>query len=261
MNKIMIDSKRFDCPDKWIDVEAWHLLLWVKILAKNIERTDAFALATMLFYKIPKRLYFQLQPAQHVQLKNTLAFLAEKNGLTKWLIKTVKPLPWLRYIGPQNKLSTSSIQEFRLAEKYYLLYQNTEDKTKKEQLLDLLIATLYRKKGVSNTSKDYRCQLTDLVVDENAVKMQRLSKSVRAAILFNYEGCRNFIFEKYPTIFKAGAPDKKSNKIPDLEDIITTVAGAKFGTFNETNDTDLYLFLNQMRYVHNLLYNGLAYNL
>ncbi|RZL34712.1 MAG: hypothetical protein EOP00_31125, partial [Pedobacter sp.] len=98
MNKITIASKNYTSPAKWSEMEAWHLLLWVKLLAKNIKPTDAFALATILFYKINKYLYFKLQPAQHVQLKDTLSFLAEKNGLTNWLLKTVKPWPWLRYL-------------------------------------------------------------------------------------------------------------------------------------------------------------------
>jgi hypothetical protein len=238
----MIASKRFESPDKWADMEAWHLLLWIKILAKDIERTDAFALATMLFYKIKRSLYFQLQPAQHVQLKNTLAFLAESNGLNRWLIQTIKPLPWLRFIGPQNRLSTSTIQEFRLAEKYYLLYQASQN----ENYIDLLIATLYRPKGLSEEQRDYRIQLTELLVDKNGQKMRRLSKTVRAAIVFNYEGCRNFIFAKYPTIFKPSAGGKKSTTIPDLEGLIKTVAGGKFGTFKETNDTGLYLFLDHL---------------
>lgn len=242
MNTITIIDKNYTSPSKWNEMQAWHLIIWVKILAKNIERTDAFSLATILFYKINKALYFKLEPAHHVQLKDTISFLAERNELTTWLIKFVKPLPWLKYVGPSNKLATSTIQEFRLAENFYMFYQ----KTKNEDFLDLLIATLYRKKGESNLKADYRMQLSELLIDQHGKQMRRLSKPVRAAILFNYEGCRNYVFAKYPTIFKVGKSDDKQKKMPDLENLITTVAGGKFGVYKDTKDTSLYLFLDHL---------------
>lgn len=242
MNNISINGQKYTAPSNWGEVQATHLLFWAKVLQKEIERTHAFALATMGFYKIKPSKYFKLTPAHHVQLKNTLSFLAEDNSLVNWLIETIKPLPWLKYYGPSARLSTSTIQEFRYAELYYLAYQ----KTKSEQLLDQLIATLYRKKGQSKLGLDNRSQLTQATIINNAAKMARLPKATRQAILFNYEGCRNFIFKKYPTVFKAEVDAKKTNTLPDLEGIIKTVAGGKFGNYAQTEDTPIYILLDHL---------------
>lgn len=241
MNTITIGQKQHECPSSWAEMKPWHLLLWVKILAKDIERTHAFALAVIGLYKIKPRTYFKMVPAQHVQLKNTLAFLAEENGLVRWLINYIKPYPWQKLYGPSDRLSTSTIQEFRYCERYYLAYERTGD----QKYVDQLLACLYRPKGKSNLSLDVRQQLTQVLIIEHAAKMKRLSASVRAAIVFNYEGCRKYIFKKYPSIFKTGT-SKPSNELPDLEDIIKTVAGGKFGAHTATADTEIYLFLNHL---------------
>jgi len=242
MNTIHLNSKKHECPDKWAELEQWHLMVWIKIITQDIQRTDAFALAAMLFYRIKKQDFFKLSAAQLVQLKNTLAFLAEGNKLFKWVIPFVNPFLWFRYYGPSDRLASSTIQEFRFAELYYLAYQ----KTKEEKYIDQLIATLYRKKGANNLKLDNRIQVSQVLINNNAGKMKKLNPVLRSAIIFNYEGCRQYIFHKYPTIFKTTGSENKSNKLPDLEGIIKTVAGGKFGTFKETEDTALYIFLDHL---------------
>ncbi|RYD75284.1 MAG: hypothetical protein EOP55_13740 [Sphingobacteriales bacterium] len=242
MNNIQIENKTYTCPDNWSEMEAWQLLVWMKIISRNIERTHAFAFAAMLFYKIKKRTFFKLNAAQQVQLKNTLQFLADGNKLFNWVIPIVKPYLWLKYYGPSNRLATSTIQEFRFAESYYLAFQKTQNPA----FIDQLIATLYRKKGFNNLKLDCRVQISQLLINTNAGKMKRLNKAARAAIVFNYEGCREYIFHKYPGIFKKSNNQSKSNALPDLEGIIKTVAGGKFGTFRETEDTALYIFLDHL---------------
>ncbi|MCX2473574.1 hypothetical protein OQZ33_04435 [Pedobacter sp. MC2016-05] len=242
MNIIQIENKSYTCPDKWTEMEAWQLLIWMKIISRNIERTHAFAFAVMLFYKIKKRTFFKLNAAQQVQLKNTLQFLAEGNKLFKWVIPIVKPFFWIKHFGPSDRLATSTIQEFRFAETYYLAFQKTQN----QAFIDQLIAALYREKGFNNLKMDCRVQISQLLINTTAGKMKRLDKATRAAIVFNYEGCREYIFHKYPTIFKKSVNQTKSNSLPDLEGIIKTVAGGKFGTFRETEDTSLYIFLDHL---------------
>jgi len=242
-NSITLGTKQYQCPAKWEEMESYHLLVWMRIIVKEIDRTHAFALAVMLFYRIPKTVFFRITAAQLVQLKNTLGFLAEGNKLVKWIIPYVKPYFWKKkYYGPSDRLASSSIQEFRYAEMYYLAFQ----KTKEDRFLDQLIATLYRRKGSNTLKLDCREQISQLLINTNAANMQKLDKALRMAIVFNYEGCRRYIFEKYPTVFKTSSTESTSNTLPDLEGIIKTVAGGKFGTFRETEGTALYIFLNHL---------------
>lgn len=242
MNKIIINNKAHECPDKWSEIQPWQLLIWMKIISKKMAATHAFALAAMLFYQIKKKTFFKLNAAQQVQLKNTLAFLAEGNKLLRWIIPIVKPYFWLKYYGPSDRLATSTIQEFRFAESYYLAFQKTQD----QRYVDQLIASLYRKKGANNLKLDFRIQISQVLINANAGKMNRLDKATRSAIVFNYEGCREYIFSKYPGIFRKSPMQAKTNALPDLEEIIKTVAGGKFGTFRETEDTALYIFLDHL---------------
>lgn len=242
MNTIALNDRQYTCPSTWAEMQSKHLLIWAQIINKDLTTPDAFGLATMLFYGIDPKVYFALSSAQQVQLIDTLHFLAEPNGLNNWLIETVKPRPWLTYYGPSARLATSTIQEFRFAEIYYTAYQ----RDKKPEYLDQLIATLYRRKGNNNLKLDCRTQLSQLLINNQAGKMKHLSPALRNAIVFNYEGCRAYIFKKYANIFKASTSKTTSNELPDLEGIIKTVAGGKFGNYLQTEDTALYIFLNHL---------------
>lgn len=240
MNTISINEQSFTAPQKWEEMDLYRLIDWTKIVQKQISRTDAFALAVITFYKLKPKLYFAMQPAQHVQLKDTLSFLAEENLLNKWLIPSVNVFPLKKYYGPEDYLSTSTIKEFRFCELFYHQYQKTKDAA----FLDKLIGTLFRPKGKSEVDK--REKLSRLNLARNAERLKSLSPVLKNAILFNYEGCRNAIFKAYPKVFKPSGKGEKSNTIPDLENIINVVAGGKFGNFAETEETLIYRFLDHL---------------
>ncbi|MNK47607.1 hypothetical protein D3C87_664190 [compost metagenome] len=240
MNTISINDQPFTAPQNWSEMGQAELLKWVKIIHKQLSRTDAFALAVITFYKIKPRLYFKLEPAHHVQLKNTVAFLAEENLLNRWLIPSIKVSTFTRFYGPEDYLSSSTIKEFRFCELFYHNYA----RTKKTEFLDKLIATLFRPKG--NCDVDDRDKLTRSIIAKNCRKVTKLAVHEKHAILFNYEGCRNAIFKAYPKIFKSNGTDAKSNETPDLENIINVVSGGKFGTFIQTEETLIYRFLDHL---------------
>lgn len=241
MNKISIGNLHYTAPSKWEEMTADQLKIWVEILSKNIEVTHALSFACIHLYKIPYKLWQSLIPAYHVQIKETLKFLTKSNQLTNWLITSFK-IGLTTYYGPANKLSSITIEEFRHAEVYYLAYM----KTKRPELLDSLISVLFRQKGKSEAELDNRIQFSPLIVQTNTAKMSGLHKLKKEAILFNYAGCRNFIFKKYPTIFKISKKEQSAGGIPDLINLISVVAGGKFGTQRETERTPLYNFLDHL---------------
>lgn len=239
MNNIILGSVKYSAPSKWKEIEKYHLKIWVKILSLSITPDDAFAVATMLFYKIPKWKFNRLNSAQRFDLVKTIMFLSHRNSLTSWVIPRVSIL-FYRFYGPENRLTNCTIEEYRHCELYYNAYKRSSD----EKYLDLLLSTLYRPKGKNGIGNDIRVQLSEIGLRRNARYMQRLNEDTRQSILFNYEGCRSFICRKYPLIFKMGGEQSKA--LADLEQQIKIVAGGKFGSFNETAQTPLYLFLSHL---------------
>ncbi|MNL55732.1 hypothetical protein D3C87_1791640 [compost metagenome] len=76
--------------------------------------------------------------------------------------------------------------------------------------------------------------------------MRNIKPAERQAMLFNYEGCQLYIMQKFPEIFKVSDKTETAG-LPDLEGMIKTVAGGKFGAFKETETTPLYLFLSHVQ--------------
>lgn len=237
MNKIKIQNKKHTAPSIWNEIDQDQLKTWVRICATQMSQEQGLRLATMMFYKIKQKKFFLLNSVQHAQLIDTIRFVCGKNKLTHWIIDKIRP-QWKIWLGPSNRLATSTIKEFRFSEIYYNAYRKNGD----EQFLNLLIATLYRPRD-KDGEIDSRRKVTDPDIQMRAPKTRSLSIATRKAILFNYEGCRDYIFQKYPLIFQAKESSSR-NDFPDLEGIIRIVAGGKFGSFQETQNTGLYLFLD-----------------
>jgi hypothetical protein len=241
MHKITIGDLEKHAPSKWSELTDDQLLIWVKICAKNVSAEQALLFVSAAYYGIPKRLFFKLNAAQMIQLADSFKFLLQ-NNLHAWLIPEIKIRWGKKFLGPHDHFSSSSIAEFRTSEAYYHAYKHLGD----EAHLDLLIATLYRPTSNQNNGKDERKLFSEVDVLRHAPKMRKLDKHLRAAILFNYEGCRSFVMKRYPTVFIPG-DGEGSNGLPDINPLIKTIAGGKFGTYKETENTDLYLFLDHLR--------------
>jgi hypothetical protein len=240
MNTIAVGDQQFTAPSNWNELTVRQLVIWGKLLEKEITIQDAQMVASIFFYGIPKRLFFKLNPVQQHQIAQTLNFLAGQNKLVMWMFPSLK-VRFRNYLGPENRLSSSTIKEFRFAEKYYSTFKKSKD----EKFLDLLIATLFRPRGFNQSGIDFRETLNDIGIRQRAGKMQHIKDPIRKAILFNYEGCRLYVFGKYPNVFKPGPPGAGA-ALPDLEGLLKVVAGGKFGSFNETEQTPLYLFLDHL---------------
>ena len=240
MNLINIGSNKYTGPANWNDITREQLIAWIKICAKSIGGENALKLAMMVFYKIPPKVFFRLNSAQQIQLIDVLTFLGTGNHLVKWLIPKIK-VSYMTLLGPVDRLTNSSIKEFRFSELYYNAYLVSKD----PRALDMLITTLYRPTGKQHPDNDLRIPVTEIDIQLRAKYVSGLDPVLRGAILFNYEGCRSFIFTRYPTVFKPGGTSV-SKDLPDLEGLIKTVAGGKFGPFKETETTPLYLFLDHL---------------
>ena len=241
MTEIEINDKKYTAPSKWAELSQEQLIIWMKVCEKKISASMALMFVSVVFSGIKKNLHFKLNVAQQIALSESFNFLLE-NKLTAWIIPTIK-IGFKTFLGPSDYFSTSTIEEFSTAETYYHAYLKNKD----EALLDLLIATLYRPASSINNGKDTRKVFAEVDVLRNARKMSKLDKHLRAAILFNYEGCRLSVMQRYPTLFIQGDGAADPARLPDLSPIIKTIAGGKFGTYKQTKMEDLYVFLNHWR--------------
>jgi hypothetical protein len=244
MHKIEFNGVIKEAPAKWEELTQEQLIIWMKICAKHIEPTQALMFVSAAFCGLPKREYFRLNAAQQVWLANEFRYLLG-NKLYVWIISKLNIGRVTVYQGPSDYLSTSTIDEFNAAESFYQMYRHDGN----EQYLDQLIACLYRPVArfwQKNNGKDARKIFSEVDVIRNARKMQKLDKHLRAAILFNYEGCRSLIMARYPTVFIPGDGNEPA-KLSNLAPLIKTVAGGKFGIYKETEQTNLYAFLDHLR--------------
>lgn len=242
MNRIKIEDKRFTAPLEWNELTKKQLFIWSGIIRQKISIDFALKSAVILFYKISMPLFNHLNEAQQVQLKQTLYFLTEENLLTKNVIGSF----WLffrRYHGPANRLSNITVLEYRRTEIYYQLYQRTGD----IHFLNLLCATLFRPKKRRKQDEDIRNPILEIGVNKRAFLFKWLHPNLRHSILLFYEGCRTYIIKNHKEVFKK-APEGKapSNELLDFENIILAVSGDKFGSFAETGQTNLYVFLKHL---------------
>lgn len=244
MNYIRLESvhskKRYSGPSSWNELTRKQLFVWSGIIRQRIPIEYALKSALILFYKVPLKLFNLLTPAQRVELTQTLSFLTDKNELTKNVIGSFR-LFLTRYHGPSSRLSNLTISEYRRTELYYQLWHKTTD----GQYLDLLAATLFRPKGNQHPDDDVRAPIVELDLQKRASRFKWLNPTIRHSILLFYEGCRFYVIDKHPKIFKSSKKEDKGGLF-DFEEVILAVSGSKFGTFEETKNTNLYLFLQQL---------------
>lgn len=244
MNRINIESAKgkryYTAPAEWNELTRKQLFIWSGLVRQSIPVEWVLKSAVLFFYGIRKKVYERLTPAQKAQLSGTLGYLVSGNSLTSNVIGSFR-LFLSRYYGPANRLSNLTIAEYRRTELYYQLYL----RTKEEFYLNLLCATLFRPRGFS-AADDVRCEIGEIDLQARARTFKWMHPNLRHSILLFYEGCRAYIVKAHPVVFKQSGAGAPSKTLFDLEETILAVSGDKFGTFKETQSTNLYLFLKQL---------------
>lgn len=231
----------YTAPASWDELSPNQLKIWSAICLQSIPLTDAKKRLVKLFYRIPDQTFKHFKTVQVLHISDSLGFLFENNQLTKWLIKSVR-CGFVRYYGPDDFLSNLTIAEYRCTELYYQGYIRTQEK----KWLVLLMATLYRKKRNGKITDDVREDLTEHGITKREHRFSKLSDHRLQTCLLNYEGCRNHLISKYARAFKPTNQTEQSSEIFDLEEIIEAFAGDKFGSFSETEKTNLHRFFRYM---------------
>jgi hypothetical protein len=239
MNKASFEVRgkqhHLQAPASWNEVSFDQLQAWLVVLQSGMSDPDKLRLAVPVFYGIRPRLLKLFPEFLRVQLAAELGFLSERNRLDRWLAPKLK-VNWLTTLyGPADKLSNLTAHEFfGYTELLYWQYKSTQS----VGALDALIAVLYREKRVAGVHNDIRVPLTDAGVAKRAKMVAKLPLIVKISVLFNYEGCRNFITTAHKKAFSAKGESSKKRG-----DVTRAVSGGKFGNLHSTRNSNLIDFL------------------
>jgi hypothetical protein len=242
MNKVSFElvgkTHHLQAPSSWNEVSFTQLRAWLVVLQSDLSDPDKLRLAVPVFFKMKARLLKLFPESLRVQMAAVLGFLSEDNRLDQWLAPKLKTGWFTTLYGPASKLSNLTAHEFfSYTELFYWQYKTTLD----PGALHALIAVLYREKRVAGVNNDIRVPLTDAGVAKRVKLVAKLPDNVKLAVLFNYEGCRNFITMSHKKVFSGkGGPSKKRG------DVTRTVAGGKLGNLISTRGSNLFDFLSHL---------------
>lgn len=141
-----------------------------------------------------------------------------------------------------DRFSNLSIGEFSVTEDLFLQWHNTNN----IEYLRYLAAVIYQPVDALN-----RAVFEKKYLESNYKRLAKLNTNQLLAIGLSYRGCKSQLAKKYKKVFPA---PKKSTETPTvkikqnttgLSKVTLQMAGGKFGAYNETNNTNVYVFLDE----------------
>lgn len=139
--------------------------------------------------------------------------------------------------APADRLTNISIDEFSHAEDLYLGWNASKD----FEYLRYLAAVLYRE----NDDNGKRVKFDKTELDKRAKQIEKTNQKTLLAILLTYQGSRGYLFAQYPTVFPKRKGTAKAPKTSGFGKLVLHFSGGKFGTYNETKNTNVYTFLDE----------------
>jgi hypothetical protein len=247
MHQIKFNNINYTGPSVWNELNPDQLKSYAKLLLRKESQKDIVKLLLCIVFRIPFNQFLKLKEFQITQLSPLVEFLQNgQNHLDKWIIPTLE-IKHKNLFGPVNKLANITIREFRYLELYYNAWKNSKD----DKYINQLISCMYRPASTAVVDIDIRLPLSEIELNKRAVFIDKeLPQHTKHAILLNYEGCRNFIFNKYSQwVFKKTDIESNqpaSKKLYDYDEMIQAVAGSKFGNYKETSDSLIFPFFDHL---------------
>jgi hypothetical protein len=179
----------------------------------------------------------KLARAQLLQIGQTLQWIYTKNTIERWLISAVR-IGAIKLYGPQNKLANLTAEEFMYCEASYERWLQTTQTSH----LDLLFTVLFRRKYFFNT---FRASFDAQKLPKAQIRAAKLKSYVKKAVAMNYAGIRNLIIDRHPNVWKKATEGETSGSggTTNWAGIILDLSGDKFGTYEQTIKTNIWLVL------------------
>jgi hypothetical protein len=139
--------------------------------------------------------------------------------------------------APSDRITNLTVNEFAHADDLHLGWFNTQD----FEYLHYLAAVLYRE--LDENGKRIPFDKTEL--EERAKQLSKLDKKTLLAISLSYQGSRSYLIAQFPVVFPKPKEKNKAPKNSGFGKLVLHLSGGKFGTHNETKNTNIYTFLSE----------------
>ena len=150
-------------------------------------------------------------------------------------IQREKFITIIGFTKPMDRLFDLNIERYSRADELHNLFLETKD----YKYLQHLAAVLYLKR---NETFNWDLQ------NQRVKRFLKLNKSTLLAIHLCYSGCKNHLAKRYPKIYpKVKSLQKKAKGSQSFLDVVLSMSGQKFGTYNETKNTRLYTFMDEFQ--------------
>lgn len=243
-------------PQSWNELSRQQLLFvadnwtsWQSILriSENLSKVRAILVLALCGLKNKR---------QRLQLCKALALVNERSGanilectdflfqnidLTKNLLPTVNVGWFKKLYGPGDKLADLTVEEFSFAFGLFNQYNRTGNET----VLPTLMACLYRPKNPDFAKTgELRSPFNNKLIDVNEKAIKALPKPYHHAVYLYFLGCIEFLAKNYPNVFSRAESGSKGGG--SFFDSVMAISGGKFGPFDSTKNTNLYIILREL---------------
>jgi hypothetical protein len=257
MFKITINNDLYYCPSSWNELSRNQLLDICYLAQQNCTPNEfktklllsVLGLKTLqvqertldgelcFFFRIGRKTIYILSAIDIACLIDRFDFLfvSKKDAdgniqfqfnsrLTKNLITSFK-LNGQEFFGPADSLTNILFHEYIFAETYLVEYS----KTQIDKYLDMLIAVLWREQDPKYNPEDIsfngdrRKPFNDFQVEARAKAISKLDKATKQAILFFYDGCRNYLRVKFKEVFEGAGSGENIDAFSGFMKLVTAL--------------------------------------
>lgn len=246
------NHKKYDTiPESYNELTGKQLIgiagLFVGSMRQEVARLTALQILLDKSY-----FWFALIPSDaKARMLAYVDWIFEKNSLTEQL------LPWYRgFAGPKKEFDNLTLSEFHFAERYYRevvdpsLRESAEPSLRgtKQSALDRLVAVLYRKPKPGydyqlDSDGDARQRFNANEVDHYAAVISKWPAAAKQAVLFYYDGCRQYLLDLYSEVFSGGSGEEDED---GMFGIIRGISGDKYGDIDKVEMLNIHTALSEL---------------
>jgi len=228
-------------PGSWNQLNNWQLKKIAAYLHSNLSGVlfDYNVLLVLLdvrWWQILKRwkILKLIKNAAFSEIKKHYGWLYSDLSLTSF-IPTIKTKSKTLY-APQDRINNLTADEFAHADDLYLGWLNTRD----IEYLQYLAAVLYREMDCNGK----RVGFDKTELDDRAKELSKIDRRTLLTISLSYQGSRSYMIAQFPVVFPKPKGKNKSLKNSGFGKLVLYLSGGKFGTYNQTKRTNVYVFLS-----------------
>lgn len=183
---------------------------------------------------------FAIIPADaKARMLQYIDWVFEKNTVTEQVLPLYRGL-----VGPKKEFDNLTLSEFHFSERYY----NEFVKEGNNDALNKLVAVLYRKPKPGydyqlDSDGDARQKFNANELDHYASVVTKWPAAVKQAVLFFYDGCRQYLLDLYEEVFSGNSGEENEE---GMFGIIRGISGDKYGDIDKVEMLNIHTALNEL---------------